>query len=96
MREKDKLPRSAFACERFPGAGGQTKIQQTGRLPPGTIGHHISSVVPYSDWQGDPRNIDFVRGQAGNLEEHGGNFHNPTTGPLIDRQALIEEAEGGG
>jgi hypothetical protein len=34
---------------------------------------------------GDPRNIQFVRGQTGNLEEHGGNFQNPTMGPLIDR-----------
>ncbi len=65
-------------------------IKQNGRLPPGTVGHHINSVVPYAEWSGDPRNIVFVRGQAGNLLEHGGNFTNSTTGPLIDRQAILD------
>jgi RHS repeat-associated protein len=37
-------------------------IKQNGRLPRGIVGHHINSVVPYDDWQGDPRNIMFVRG----------------------------------
>jgi len=60
-------------------------IQAEGRLPQGTVGHHINNVDQFPDWAGDPRNIKFVRGQAGNLAEHGGNFQNPTTGPLIDR-----------
>jgi RHS repeat-associated protein len=60
-------------------------IQQTGRLPPGTVGHHINNVADFPDWAGDPRNIKFVRGQPANLAEHGGNFQNSTTGPLIDR-----------
>ena len=29
---------------------------------------------------------------TGNFQEHGGSFRNPTTGPLIDRQTLIEQA----
>ncbi|QDU75857.1 hypothetical protein Pan97_28990 [Bremerella volcania] len=60
-------------------------IQQNGRLPPGQVGHHINNVADFPEWAGDPRNIKFVDGQAGNLAEHGGNFQNKTTGPLIDR-----------
>jgi RHS repeat-associated protein len=60
-------------------------IQQTGHLPNGVVGHHINNVAQFPEWAGDPRNIQFVRGQAGNLAEHGGNFQNPTTGPLINR-----------
>jgi GHH signature containing HNH/Endo VII superfamily nuclease toxin len=69
-------------------------IKENGRLPPGTVGHHINNVAEFPEWAGDPRNIKFVRGQAGNLAEHGGNFQNPTTGPLIDRQILIDKARG--
>jgi len=64
-------------------------IRQSGRLPQGIVGHHISNVARMA---GDPRNIMFVRGQQGNLQAHGGSFQNPTTGPLIDRRALIEAA----
>jgi hypothetical protein len=60
-------------------------IQQTGRLPDGIVGHHINNVAQFPEWAGDPRNIRFVRGQAGNLAEHGGNFQNSTIGPLIER-----------
>jgi RHS repeat-associated protein len=60
-------------------------IRSNGRLPPGIVGHHINSVEAFPEWAGDPRNIRFVRGQEGNLAEHGGNFQNQTTGPLIDR-----------
>ncbi len=65
-------------------------IQQNGRLPRNTVvGHHINNVDVHPNWAGDPRNINFVRGQTANLTEHGGNFQNPTTGPLIDRAAMI-------
>lgn len=64
-------------------------IRTNGRLPDGIVGHHINSVAHNRAWAGDPRNIRFVRGQSGNLQEHGGNFRNPTTGPLIDRDALM-------
>lgn len=60
-------------------------IQRTGTLPDGTVGHHINSVNDFPEWQGDPRNVRLLRGQADNLAEHGGNFQNGTTGPLIDR-----------
>jgi hypothetical protein len=71
-------------------AGGWTApeiafIQETGQLPQNIVGDHINNVAQFPDWAGDPRNIRFVRGPASNLAEHGGNFQNPTTGPLIDR-----------
>jgi GHH signature containing HNH/Endo VII superfamily nuclease toxin len=68
-------------------------IQENGRLPPQTVvGHHINNVDTHPNWAGDPRNINFVRGQPANLLEHGSNFQNPTTGPLIDRAAMIAAA----
>ncbi|HJT23203.1 MAG TPA: RHS repeat-associated core domain-containing protein, partial [bacterium] len=60
-------------------------IRQNGRLPDGIVGHHINNVAQFPEWAGDPRNIQFVRGQPGNLAAHGGNFQTPTTGPLINR-----------
>ena len=71
-------------------------IRQNGELPDRIIGHHINSAAQFPEWAGDPRNIMFVRGQAANLGEHGGNFQNSTSGPLIDRAAMILLAEGGG
>lgn len=70
------------------------EIIRTGELPGKIVGHHINNVAQYREWAGDPRNIEFVRGQGGNLDAHGGNFRNPTTGPLIDRAAMIREATG--
>jgi hypothetical protein len=64
-------------------------IKRSGRLPNGIVGHHINSVVPFSKWAGDPRNIRLVRGRAGNLQAHGGAFQNITRGPLIDRAAML-------
>ena len=69
-------------------------IQQTGRLPRGIIGHHINNVAIYPNWAGDPRNVQLVRGQPENLQQHAGNYQNPTTGPLIDRAAIIQQATG--
>jgi len=71
-----------------------TFIKNNGALPPGTVGHHINSVVPYADWAGDPRNIAFVRGQSANFNAHGQNWQNPTTGQLIDRQAMLDALGG--
>lgn len=67
-------------------------IQQTSNLPRGIIGHHINNVAIYPNWAGDPRNVQFVRGQTANLQQHAGNYQNPTTGPLIDRAAIIQQA----
>jgi len=64
-------------------------IKRTGELPPGIVGHHINSVMLWSEWAGDPRNIKFVRGQPANFLEHGRNFQNPTMGDLIDREGML-------
>jgi hypothetical protein len=69
------------------------QIRETGKLPSGIVGHHINSVEAFPEWAGDPRNIKFVRGQPGNLLEHGGNFQTQTVGPLIDRAAMIRAAQ---
>jgi hypothetical protein len=47
--------------------------------------HHINSIKGHPELAGDPRNIKFVKGRAGDLAEHGGNFRNATTGKLINR-----------
>lgn len=36
-------------------------------------------------------NIKFVKRKGEHLAEHGGNFRNTTSGPLIDRKKMIEE-----
>jgi len=66
-------------------ANGDSADAETAVVPDNIIGHHINDVARFPEWAGDPRNIEFVRGQAGNLQQHGGNFRNGTTGPLIDR-----------
>jgi len=59
-----------------------------GQKVTGYEGHHIRSVNGHSPkWAADPRNIEFVTRKE-HLQRHGGNFHNPTTGKLIDRQKL--------
>jgi RHS repeat-associated protein len=56
----------------------------------GFEGHHINSVKGNNlAMARDPSNISFVEGRAGNLEAHGGNFQNETSGPLIDRIAQL-------
>jgi hypothetical protein len=56
----------------------------------GFEGHHINSVKGNDlKMAADPNNIKFVEGRAGNLAEHGGNFQNETSGPLIDRIAKL-------
>ena len=52
----------------------------------GYQGHHINSVNGNTRLAGNPNNIDFVKGSKGNLKAHGGNFQNPTTGPLKNRK----------
>lgn len=59
----------------------------------GYEGHHINSVADNPGMAGDANNIKFVKGRKGNLQEHGGDFRNPTSGQLIDRKKMIEEFE---
>jgi hypothetical protein len=70
-------------------------IRQKGKLPLGIVGYHINNVAICPNWAGDPRNIKLVRGRPENLQQHAGNYQNPTIGPLIDRAAMIQQATGG-
>lgn len=72
--------------------GGQTRnwtarqrreLLTTGKVK-GIEGHHINSVNGHPRLAGDPNNIEFVT-RAENLQRHGGNFRNPTSGPLVSR-----------
>lgn len=68
------------------------QLRDEGKVP-GYEGHHIRSVNQHTTkWAGDPRNITFVTRQQ-HLNLHGRDFHNPTTGNLIDRPAMIRMAE---
>lgn len=60
------------------------ELLKTGKVK-GYEGHHINNVKNNPNLAGDPRNIKFVKGRAEHLKEHGGNFRNPTKGPLIRR-----------
>jgi RHS repeat-associated protein len=60
----------------------------------GYHGHHINSVNGSPDLASDPNNIEFVKGAKENLERHGGNFRNPTRGPLINRKEKIKTFKG--
>jgi len=62
----------------------KSELLKTGKVK-GFEGHHINSVNGNSALAGDPNNIQFVEGRAGNLAEHGGSFKNITKGPLLNR-----------
>lgn len=61
------------------------ELRDTGKVS-GYEGHHINSVNGSPELARNPDNIKFVRGRAGNLAEHGGNFRNPTSGSFIRRR----------
>lgn len=61
------------------------QLRDTGKVS-GYEGHHINSVAGSPQSARDPNNIKFVKGRAAHLTEHGGNFRNRTTGPLIRRR----------
>jgi hypothetical protein len=62
----------------------------------GYTGHHINRVKQLPDWQGDPRNIEFLRQGSG--EEHmvlghpGGTRAQQPPRELIDREAMLRKA----
>ena len=69
-------------------AAEKAELLQTGRVS-GYEGHHINSVKGHPGLAGDASNVKFVRGRAGNLAEHGGNFRNPTSGALLSRSVAV-------
>ena len=62
----------------------KAELLQTGKVG-GFEGHHINSVNGNPELAGEPNNIKFVEGRAGNLAEHGGNFRTATSGELLSR-----------
>jgi hypothetical protein len=64
------------------------ELKETGKVR-GYEGHHINDVSNHPKLSGVPDNIKFVKGRAQHLEEHGGNFRNPTEGPLIKRDPAL-------
>jgi hypothetical protein len=63
-------------------AAGVDRARAAGLVQPGEIGHHINSVQTYPHLAAEPSNIKGVPNRASHLGEHGGNWRNPTTGPL--------------
>ncbi len=63
------------------------ELLETGQVK-GYFGHHIKSVKGNEHnlkLIADPNNIQWKKGLPNHLDAHGGNFHNPTTGELLDR-----------
>lgn len=60
-------------------------------------GHHINSVDAFPDLQANPDNVvpleeyRFGGGPRNHLAAHGGNWRNPTEGPLVDRNQILTE-----
>lgn len=65
-------------------AAQKAELLQTGRVS-GFQGHHINSVKGHPGMAGNPNNVEFVKGSAGNLAKHGGDFRNATQGSLLNR-----------
>jgi RHS repeat-associated protein len=71
----------------------KAELLQTGKVS-GFEGHHINNVADHPELAGNPNNIKFVEGRAGNLAEHGGNFQNATSGELMSRTSVAMIALG--
>jgi RHS repeat-associated protein len=71
------------------GTRAWTKAEKKELLAAGKVkgyeGHHINNVATHPHLAGNPDNIKFVKGRSEHLKEHGGNFQNPTSGPLLTR-----------
>lgn len=59
------------------------ELLTTGKIK-GYVGHHINSVSTYPELADVPGNIQFLTPQE-HILAHGGNFHNPVQGQLINR-----------
>jgi RHS repeat-associated protein len=64
-------------------SAGVRRAKAAGYQNPGdNVGHHVNTVEDHPQLAAEPDNIKFVKDQAANLQEHGGNFQNRTSGPL--------------
>jgi RHS repeat-associated protein len=62
----------------------KAELLETGKVS-GFEGHHINSVNGNPELAGNPNNVEFVKGRAGNLAKHAGDFRNATKGALLSR-----------
>lgn len=67
------------------------RLKRGERLSDVYDGHHINNVASRPDLAGDPNNIKFVRRGPEHSAQHPGGTRNPTSGPLIDRSAILAE-----
>ena len=73
----------------------KAELLSVGRVR-GYEGHHINNVAAHDlAMARDARNIAFKKGRGEHLDTHGGNWRGGTTGELVDRQAMLDSAEGG-
>lgn len=63
-------------------AAGVDRARALGTIGPTDIGHHINSVQTHPHLAAEPSNIAPESTRASHLQTHGGNWRNPTTGPL--------------
>src|SRR5262249_37169083 len=82
-QERTRVMRGEAGTRRWT-AAERAELIKTGRVS-GYEAHHINSVNGHPELAGNPANIKFVKGRAGNLAEHGGSFRNITKGPLLNR-----------
>ena len=78
------------------GSTGWNKQQQEELLTKGKVrgyeGHHINNVANHPEQQVNPDNIKFYPDRKTHLNEgHGGDFHNPSSGPLIDKDKMLRD-----
>ena len=69
------------------------ELLRTGKVS-GYEGHHINSVQSSAktsdlEMMMNPDNIKFVKGRKAHIDEHGGDWHNETSGPLLDRLSKL-------
>jgi hypothetical protein len=60
------------------------ELLETGKVQ-GYDGHHVNNVSDHPEMAGDPNNVKFVPEGPGHLAEHDGDYRNPTSGPLLNR-----------
>ncbi|MGB0370139.1 MAG: RHS repeat-associated core domain-containing protein [Opitutales bacterium] len=63
-------------------SAGVRRAQQAGNIQPGEIGHHINSVQSHPHLAAEPDNIEGIQTEPEHRARHGGNYRNPTSGPL--------------
>ncbi|MEN3747981.1 RHS repeat-associated core domain-containing protein [Sphingomonas sp. HF-S3] len=83
-------------------AAQRRELLKTGKVR-GFTGHHINNAATAPDWEGDPRNIRFLKnGRRGlpndhlySKQGHRGSWQNSTKGRLIDRVEMLRRFRAG-